>query len=144
MDKQTITNYVRKQVHWLFDESPTRPVELLSGLTAFFFSVIMMVEYHIIVLQDSYINFGKITSKWLWIVVLIFSIMQIIEACKNHLISNLRSAQIALWFTLVWFIIALLFASNYPPLSTGFFTYTLLAFTNFIIYVYLEDENQIT
>lgn len=141
MGKQHIINYLRNKLHWVF-ETKTRFGELLSGLTAFFFAIVMMIEYHVIILRESYATFGKLTTKWIWLVVLVFAALQVIESTKTHLVSNQRSAQLALWFALIWFIIAILFASNYPPLSTGFFTYMIFSFANFIIYFYLDGNNQ--
>lgn len=138
---KNIINYLGDKLDWVF-ETRTRFGELLSGLSAFFFAVVMMIDYNVIILRESYATFGALTTKWLWLVVLVLAVLQVVESTKNHLVSNLRSAQLALWFALIWFIIALLFASNYPPISTAFFTYTLFSFANFIIYFYLEGNNQ--
>lgn len=138
---KNIINYLGDKLDWVF-ETRTRFGELLSGLSAFFFAVVMMIDYNVIILRESYATFGALTTKWLWFIVLVLAVLQVVESTKNHLVSNLRSAQLALWFALIWFIIALLFASNYPPISTAFFTYTLFSFANFIIYFYLEGNNQ--
>lgn len=138
---KNIINYLGDKLDWVF-ETRTRFGELLSGLSAFFFAVVMMIDYNVIILRESYATFGTLTTKWIWFIVLVLAVLQIVESAKNHLVSNLRSAQLALWFALIWFIIALLFASKYPPISTAFFTYTLFSFANFIIYFYLEGNNQ--
>ena len=139
--RKNINNRLRNTLNWIF-ETKTRPGELFSGVTAFFFAIVMMIDYNVIVLRESYATFGELTTAWLWLAILILAVLQVAESTKDSLISNQRSAQLALWFSLIWCIIAILFASNYPPLSTGFFTYMIFSIANFITYFYIDGNNQ--
>ena len=126
---------------WAF-KTPTRMVELISGFVAFFFSSAFIMDLSFYVTNHPYRNFSYLSSKWLWVLMLFLSILQIIYAGRSTLKSNLKSAQLLLWFSLVWIIIAVVFASDYPPISTGFFTYGILSVVNLTAYFYLDHLNK--
>lgn len=126
---------------WAF-RTPTRIVELISGFIAFFFSSAFIMDLSFYMVSHPYRNFSHISSKWLWVLMFFLSIMQIIFAGRSTLKSNLRSAQILLWFSLIWIIIAVVFATDYPPLSTEFFTYAILSIVNLTAYFYLDHLNK--
>ena len=126
---------------WCF-KTPTRLVELISGFCAFFFSSAFLMDFSIFVINHPYRNFSYLSSRWLWILMFFMSILQLIFAGRSTLQSNKKSAYLLLWFSLVWIIIAVVFASDYPPISTGFFTYGILSIVNLISYFYLDHLNK--
>lgn len=126
---------------WCF-RTPTRLVELISGFCAFFFSSAFLMDFSIFVINHPYRNFSYLSSRWLWILMFFMSILQLIFAGRSTLQSNKKSAYLLLWFSLVWIIIAVVFASDYPPISTGFFTYGILSIVNLISYFYLDHLNK--
>lgn len=133
--------YIKDLREWAF-RTPTRMVELISGFVAFFFSSAFLLDISIYVVQHPYRNFSYLSSKWLWFIMFLLSILQIIYAGRSTVKSNLKSAQLLLWFSLVWIIIAVVFATDYPPISTGFFTYSVLSVVNLISYFYLDHLNK--
>ena len=133
--------YIKDLREWAF-RTPTRMVELISGFVAFFFSSAFLLDISIYVVQHPYRNFSYLSSKWLWFIMFLLSILQIIYAGISTVKSNLKSAQLLLWFSLVWIIIAVVFATDYPPISTGFFTYSILSVVNLISYFYLDHLNK--
>lgn len=133
--------YAKELREWAF-RTPTRMVELISGFVAFFFSSAFMLDISIYVVNHPYRNFSYLSNKWLWFVMFLLSILQIVYAGRSSTKSNLKSAQLLLWFSLVWIIIAVVFASDYPPISTGFFTYGILSVVNLISYFYLDHLNK--
>ena len=126
---------------WAF-RTPTRIVELISGFIAFFFSSAFIMDISFYMANHPYRNFSYLSNKWLWIIMFFLSILQIIYAGRSTLKSNLKSAQLLLWFSLVWIIIAVVFASDYPPISTAFFTYAILSIVNLTAYFYLDHLNK--
>ena len=126
---------------WCF-KTPTRLVELISGFCAFFFSSAFLMDFSIFIVNHPYRNFSYLSSKWLWILMFFMSILQLIVAGRSTLKSNEKSAYLLLWFSLVWIIIAVVFASDYPPISTGFFTYSILSIVNLVSYFYLDHLNK--
>lgn len=125
---------------WAF-RTPTRIVELISGFIAFFFSSAFIMDLSLYMVNHPYRNFSYLSNKWLWIIMFFLSILQIIYAGRSTLKSNLKSAQLLLWFSLVWIIIAVAFASDYP-VSTAFFTYAILSIVNLTAYFYLDHLNK--
>lgn len=133
--------YTKELREWAF-RTPTRMVELISGFVAFFFSSAFMIDASIYVVNHPYRNFSYLSNKWLWFVMFLLSILQIVYAGRSTVKSNLKSAQLLLWFSLVWIIIAVVFATDYPPISTGFFTYGILSVVNLTSYFYLDHLNK--
>lgn len=126
---------------WAF-RTPTRIVELISGFIAFFFSSSFIMDLSFYTVNHPYRNFSYLSNRWLWFIMFFLSILQIIYAGRSTLKSNLKSAQLLLWFSLVWIIIAVVFASDYPPISTAFFTYAILSIVNLTAYFYLDHLNK--
>lgn len=133
---------IRELRIWCFN-TPTRMVELISGFTAFFFSSSFLLDYSMFILYHPYRNFSYLSSKWLWILMFFLSILQLVFAGRSTHKSNEKSAFLLLWFALVWIIIAVVFATDYPPLSIEFFTYTILSIVNLVSYFYLDHLNKL-
>lgn len=134
-------NGIRDLREWAF-RTPTRIVELTSGFIAFFFSSAFVLDLSFYVVQHPYRNFSYLSSKWLWGIMFFLSILQIVYAGRDTTKSNLKSAQLLLWFSLVWIIVAVVFATDFPPISTAFFTYAVLSIVNLTAYFYLDHLNK--
>lgn len=129
--------------NWCFN-TPTRLIELVSGFCAFFFSSAFLMDISLFIANHPYRNFSYLSSKWLWMLMFVMSILQLLYAGRSGIKSNQKSAVLLLWFSLIWIIIAVVFASDYPPISTGFFTYAILSIVNLISYFYLDHLNKST
>ena len=122
---------IRELHDWCF-RTPTRLIELISGFCAFFFASAFLMDLSLFVVNHPYRNFAYLSNKWLWVVMLFLSILQLVFAGRSTLKSNEKSAQLLLWFSLIWIIISVVFATDSPPISPAFFTYTVLSFVKSI------------
>ena len=77
----------------------------------------------------------------IWWIVVFLGILQLNYARRDTLDSNIKSALVMHCCALMWFVISILFGSNYPPLSTGFFTYFWLSVVCSLTALQLDSQN---
>lgn len=70
-----------------------------------------------------YVSFTSIAPPWLWWICIIVGFIQLKSLSKNTLESNIMSVLMLKISAFLWLLFAILFGAEYPPLSTGFFTY---------------------
>lgn len=140
MDMKRIVKAVNQGREYIF-HIPTKSIELLNGLTAFFFAIVFMVNGATLSEHKFYLNFKYAGPSWIWIIVLILSIIQLNAMRKETLESNILSAIVLKVSALFWFMAALMFGSDYPPLSTGFFTYSILSFITVLAGYEISAQN---
>lgn len=108
-------------------QHPTKSIEILSGLLSLFFGIVFIINGNLLIKNEFYQSFDYIGPKWIWWLVILLSTIQLNASRKDTLESNILSAITLKVNALVTFIIALMFAADYPPLGTGFFTYSILS-----------------
>lgn len=108
-------------------QHPTKSIEILSGLLSVFFGIVFIINGNLLIKNEFYQSFDYIGPMWIWWLVILLGIIQLNASRKDTLESNILSAITLKVSALVTFIIALMFAADYPPLGTGFFTYTILS-----------------
>ena len=137
---QRVIKKINRARSYLF-KLPTKSIELLSGLCSMFFGLVFIVNGRAIKETHSFVNFEYIGPDWIWWLVLLLGIMQLNAMRKDTLESNIMSAICLKVSSLVSFVIALMFASNFPPISTGFFTYTILSGLYILAGIELSEQN---
>lgn len=108
-------------------QHPTKSIEILSGLLSLFFGIVFIINGNLLIKNEFYQSFDYVGPMWIWWLVILLGIIQLNASRKDTLESNILSAITLKVSALVTFIIALMFAADYPPLGTGFFTYTILS-----------------
>ena len=121
--------------------TPTKSMEFFNGFLAIFFGLVFLVNGTALGLLKLYLNFSYIGPKWVWGIPVLLGVLQLKYACSDSLESNVKSALIMHTCSLMWFIISLLFGSDYPPLSTGFFTYLCIAAMCSLTALHLDGQN---
>ena len=106
---------------------PTKSIEFLNGLLALMFGLVFMMNGSSLVQYKSYVAFTYVGPVWLWFVISMIGVFQLNAMRKETLESNMLSAIVLKVSSLLWFLVAILFGSTYPPLSTGFFTYLIIS-----------------
>lgn len=128
---------------WLFN-TPTRALEVTSGLIGLFFSIVMLADYHVLVGLKTYEPFAYVRLKWGWLLLALLAIIQLYKTVDASINGKEKSAYLLLWFALAYAIISVLFAASYPPLSTGFSTYIILSVINTMGYMHIDNEVKAT
>lgn len=121
--------------------TPTKSMEFLNGFLSIFFGLVFLANGTVLGLLKLYLNFSYIGPKWVWGIPVLLGVLQLKYACSDSLESNVKSALIMHTCALMWFIISLLFGSDYPPLSTGFFTYLCIAAMCSLTALHLDGQN---
>ena len=121
--------------------TPTKAIEALNGLTLSLFGLVFLINGATLGQYKFYVNFMYMGPSWIWWVVMLLGITQLNAARKDTLESNMMSAICLKLSALVWFVISLMFGSDYPPLSTGFFTYMSFSLLNVLGGFHLSAQN---
>ena len=108
-------------------QHPTKSIEILSGLLSVFFGLVFFINGKSLIKNEFYRSFDYVGPMWIWWLVILLGTTQLNASRKDTLESNILSAITLKVNSLVTFIIALMFAADYPPLGTGFFTYSILS-----------------
>lgn len=124
---------------WVFSDR-TKPIELFSAIVAFLFSLQLIIDFDIITARTSYEYFAALSNKWVWVLVFLMANFQLYNINDSSVAGFRRRGFLSLWMSLVWILISMTFAANYPPLSTGFFTYFSLSIMCFITYNYIDNH----
>ena len=123
---QRIVKKINQGRVYLF-QHPTKSIEILSGLCSVFFGLVFVINGNSLVKNEFYQSFDYVGPMWIWWLVILLGTIQLNSSRKDTLESNILSAITLKVNALVTFIIALMFAADYPPLGTGFFTYSILS-----------------
>lgn len=111
---------------WLFAIG-TRVVEIANGIIMTCFAMTFLLDYQLLITNYPYRTFTHMSSLWLWFIMLLIGIAQLIAMACKSIRSNQFSALVLIWSGCVWAIVAVAFGADYPPLSSAFFTYLTLA-----------------
>lgn len=125
---------------YLFSTS-TKSIEFLNGLSAFLFGLVFLLNGAALGNYKFYLNFNYIGPIWVWWFVVILGAIQLNSMRKDTLESNMISAIALKLSALMWFMSALMFGSDYPPLSTGFFTYLSFSLVMVLAGFHLSAQN---
>jgi len=120
---------------------PTKSVELLNGLCAFFFSMTFLIAEALTSRFEIYRNFIYIDMPVIWMGMLLVSITQFRLLFRDTLESNIGSVLILRLSCVVWFSCALLFGVDSLLLNTEFFTYSSISFLCLIASLELGNRN---
>lgn len=108
----------RQMVEWIFSDA-VRVVEIINAFTLISFAAIFIVGAVELSLVYPYRGFVFATSVWIWLSVLALGLAQWFLLLSTSLRSDRRSAIVLAASSVVFFILAGIFASDYPPLSTA-------------------------
>lgn len=120
---------------------PTKSIEFISGICSLFFGLVFIINGNSLVKNEFYQSFDYVGPMWIWWLVILLGIIQLNASRKDTLESNILSAITLKVSALVTFIIALMFAADYPPLGTGFFTYSVLSGFYLLAGIELSEQN---
>lgn len=135
-----VLNKISQGRQFLF-RPPTKGIEFLSGISLFFFGLVMSINNSSLLTNQFYKNFTFVGPSWIWIFVMSLGIIQLNALRKDTLESNILSAIVLKVSSLVWCLLALTFGSGYPPLNTAFFTYLSLSCITLLAGYELEVQN---
>lgn len=113
-----ITNTFNNFNKWLFGYG-TRVIEVLNSWWLMGFGIVMMSNHVVLVNGHPYRTFAFISQFWVWLIVFLVGVFQGIMLYRdcNH---SCQYSGITLQLSgLIWFIIAILFGFDYPPVSTA-------------------------
>ena len=137
---QRVVKKVNQGRAYLFS-TPTKAVEFLNGCCMFFFGLVFIFNGAALGQFKFYMNFTYIAPPWLWWLAIVIGLIQLNSMRRDTLESNIMSVLMLKLSSLVWFVFAVLFGSEYPPLSTGFFTYTWVSFICLMAGFHLGGQN---
>lgn len=137
---QRIAKKVNIGSNYLFS-TPTKPVQFLNGVLTTFFGLVYLINGSVLNQLKTYLNFSYIGPIWIWWLVVFLGILQLKYMRKDTLDSNIKSALVMHTCALMWFVISILFGSNYPPLSTGFFTYFWFSVVCSLTALQIDNQN---
>lgn len=137
---QRVVKKINQARKYLF-HVPTKSIEFISGLCSLFFGLVFMINGNALVKNRFYESFNYIGPNWIWWLVFLLGIIQLNAMRKDTLESNILSAITLKVNALVTFIIALMFASEFPPIGTGFFTYGVLSAMYLLAGIELSEQN---
>lgn len=112
---------------WLF-ELATRLAEFINMAALIGFSFFMLMGFDKLVTSHPYRKFTYASSKLFWIAVLALGFLQLIAMLRCSIKSNQASGIVLQISAVVWFVFAVTFGLDYPPISTALPIYSLLAF----------------
>ena len=119
---KTVIKKVNKARNFLYS-TPTKIIEFLTGICSLSFGLVYALNGESLNRLKVYFSFAYVGPIWIWWVMVILGILQLNYMRKETLDSNIKSALTMHVSAVIWFIIAIMFVTDYPPLSTGFFTY---------------------
>ena len=126
--------------NYLFSTS-TKPIQFLNGVISLFFGLVYLISGSSLSRLKIYLNFTYVGPIQIWWILVFLGILQLNYVRKDTLDSNIKSALVMHCCALMWFVISILFGSNYPPLSTGFFTYFWLSVVCSLTALQLDSQN---
>lgn len=135
-----IIKKVNQGRNYLFS-TPTKPIQFLNGVISLFFGLVYLISGPTLNQLKIYLNFSYMGPIQIWWIVVFLGILQLNYARKDTLDSNIKSALVMHTCALMWFVISVLFGSNYPPLSTGFFTYFWLSLVCSLTALQIDNQN---
>lgn len=135
-----IIKKVNQGRNYLFS-TPTKSMEFLNGSLSVTFGLIFLANGAALSMLKTYLNFAYIGPKWLWSVMILLGVLQLKYACSDTLESNVKSALTLHTCAVMWFVICLMFGSDYPPLSTAFTTYLCFAVMCSLTALHLDGQN---
>lgn len=121
--------------------TPTKPIEFLNGVVSLFFGLVYIINGSSLNQLKIYLNFSYMGPIWIWWIVVFLGILQLNYMRKDTLDSNIKSALVTHTCALMWFVISVLFGLDYPPLSTGFFTYFWLSVVCSLTALHIDKKN---
>ena len=137
---QRIIKRVNRGSNYLFS-TPTKPIQFLNGVVSLFFGLVYLINGSSLNQLKIYLNFSYMGPIWIWWVVVFLGILQLNYMRKDTLDFNIKSALVMHTCALMWFVISILFGSDYPPLSTGFFTYFWISVVCSLAALQLDNRN---
>lgn len=135
-----IINKVHEGREYLFS-TPTKAIEFLNGICALMFGLVFLMNGSTLGKFKFYLSFAYVGPLWVWWFVVILGAVQLNAMRKDTLESNMLSAIFLKLSALMWFLSALMFGSDYPPLSTGFFTYVNFSLVTVLAGFHLSIQN---
>lgn len=121
--------------------TPTKSIEFLNGLSMTLFGLIFLFNGSILSKHKIYLNFNYMGPIWVWWLTVIIGLIQLNAMRRDTLESNTVSAIFLKVSALMWFLIALMFGADYPPLSTGVGTYLAMCLVNIMAGFHLSAQN---
>lgn len=112
---------------WLF-ELATRLAEFINMAALIGFSFFMLMGFDKLVQSHPYRKFAYASSELFWMAVFGLGIVQLITMLRCSIQSNQASGIVLQISAVVWFVFAVTFGLDYPPISTALPIYSLLAF----------------
>ena len=137
---QRIIKTVNRGREYIYS-TPTKAMELLNGLFSSFFCLVFLINGDTLSGFRIYINFNYLGPKWFWIFMLFIGLAQLNYMRKDTLESNIKSALVMHISSVNWLVVAIMFGSIYPPLSTGFFTYSWFSVISCLTALHLDSQN---
>lgn len=131
-------NYARR---YLFS-TPTKAVEFLNGLALTLFGLVFLLNANMLGKYKLYLNFNYVGPLWVWGIVVFIGLVGLNSMRKDTLESNMLSAITLKVSSLIWFLIAVMFGADYPPLSTGIGTYFSMGVVNVLAGLHLSGQNE--
>ena len=126
--------------NYLFSTA-TKPIQFLNGVLSLFFGIVYLINGSTLNQLKIYLNFSYMGPIWIWWVVIFLGILQLNYMRRDILDSNIKSALVMHTCALMWFVISILFGSDYPPLSTGFFTYFWISVVCSLTALQIDNQN---
>ena len=138
--------YVLKQLslayEWLFDEL-TRPIEMLSSVSMFLFSLNLLLNNTELLKLPSYSSFKYVAPPELWIIFILISICQFFATAIPTIKANKSSGYCLMVSGAVWGWIAITFTmADTGVLTTAPVTYWVLAIFCSLAGKRLLDKNK--
>lgn len=122
--------------------TPTKAIEFLNGLATILFGLVFLLNGSILGKFKLYLNFNYVGPLWVWGIVVMLGMVQLNSMRKDTLESNMLSAITLKVSALVWFLIAIMFGADYPPLSTGIGTYFSMGVVFVLAGLHLSGQNE--
>ena len=135
-----VTKRVNKGRNFLYS-TPTKIIEFLMSMCSLSFGTVYLLNGAALNKLKIYLSFAYIGPIWLWWVMIILGVLQFHYMRKDTLDSNIKSALVMHVVAVMWFIIAVMFLTDYPPLSTGFFTYFWFSVVCSLTALELDSQN---
>ena len=114
-------------VTWLFLLS-TRLAEFINAVGLMSFAITMMVGFDDFIKSHPYRKFTYASNELFWIAVFALGLLQFYSMIKFSVKSNQVSGLLLQASAVVWFIFAVTFGLDSPPVTTALPIYLLLSF----------------
>ena len=135
-------NQLTLAYEWLFDEL-TRPIEMLSSVSMFLFSLNLLLNNTELLKLPSYSSFKYVTPPELWIIFILISICQFFATAIPTIKANKSSGYFLMVSGAVWAWIAITFTmANTTVITTAPQMYWVLAIFCSLAGKRLLDKNK--